>query len=159
MSVVGRSPAEAAGAMAAAAPSDLAFVFSPVGWQREDMGRALYERGGPYRRVLHDVRLPSPGGLERESPGRSRRRCPRSSRCSCSTCCASPRLLPLALRSSSLPREKTRYPPKTGTLLDQGGMIDSTYFAQPALYAVEVALDVLWRSMGASPPPRVGEGG
>ena len=26
----------------------LGFVFGPVGWQRENMGRALYDRGGVY---------------------------------------------------------------------------------------------------------------
>ena len=33
----------------------LGFVFGPVGWQRENMGRALYDRGGVYRRVFDEV--------------------------------------------------------------------------------------------------------
>ena len=34
---------------------ELAFVFGPVGWQRENMGRALYERGGVYAKVFDAV--------------------------------------------------------------------------------------------------------
>ena len=43
------------------------FLFAPVGWQRTDMGRALYERGGIYKKVLNDVRAPaSPHRRSRE---------------------------------------------------------------------------------------------
>ncbi|KAJ1454805.1 hypothetical protein M885DRAFT_617659 [Pelagophyceae sp. CCMP2097] len=93
--------------------SDVAFLFSPVGWQREDMGRALYERGGVYRRVLRSV---------------------------------------AAEMSPTLPMDllEVLYPPKEGSM-DMNGMIDSTAFAQPSLYAVQVALDALWRSIGVCP--------
>lgn len=33
----------------------VAFLFAPVGWQRIDMGRALYEREKVFRRVIDDV--------------------------------------------------------------------------------------------------------
>ena len=33
----------------------LAFVFGPVGWQRENMGRALYDQGGVFRDVFDEV--------------------------------------------------------------------------------------------------------
>lgn len=46
------------------------FLFAPVGWQRTDMGRALYERGGIYKKVLNDVRAPaSPHRRSREGGG------------------------------------------------------------------------------------------
>ncbi|KAH8092002.1 hypothetical protein JL720_5579 [Aureococcus anophagefferens] len=40
---------------AADGPHKLAFVFGPVGWQRENMGRALYDKGGVYRAVFDEV--------------------------------------------------------------------------------------------------------
>ena len=41
---------------AAKAAEKTGFLYAPVGWQREDMGRALYERGGLFKRVLRDAR-------------------------------------------------------------------------------------------------------
>ncbi|KAH8095781.1 hypothetical protein JL720_3107 [Aureococcus anophagefferens] len=43
------------------------------------------------------------------------------------------------------------YPVTGASALDLSGMIDSTFYAQTSLYAVEVALDALHRSRGAEP--------
>ena len=45
---------------AAKAAEKTGFLYAPVGWQREDMGRALYERGGIFKRVLRDARAGAP---------------------------------------------------------------------------------------------------
>ena len=51
---------------AAEAAQKIGFLYAPVGWQREDMGRALYERGGLYKRVLNDVGSPASAEVARD---------------------------------------------------------------------------------------------
>ena len=59
--------------MAADGPHKLAFVFGPVGWQRENMGRALYDKGGVYRAVFDEVARECRPALPDEiSPGDDR---------------------------------------------------------------------------------------
>ena len=62
---------------AAKAAEKTGFLYAPVGWQREDMGRALYERGGIFKRVLRDARAVDRRGARRRRLGR-RRAAPRS---------------------------------------------------------------------------------
>ena len=100
--------------MAADGPHKLAFVFGPVGWQRENMGRALYDKGGVYRAVFDEVARECRPALP-------------------------------------VPLGDVVYPVKGASALDLSGMIDSTFYAQTSLYAVEVALDALYRSHGVAP--------
>ena len=99
---------------AADGPHKLAFVFGPVGWQRENMGRALYDKGGVYRAVFDEVARECRPALP-------------------------------------VPLGDVVYPVKGASALDLSGMIDSTFYAQTSLYAVEVALDALHRSRGVEP--------
>merc|ERR1711938_100885 len=65
------------------------------------------------------------------------------------------------LRAARVPRKKrtrsrseaarSRYPPKDGQRGMFGDLIDGAHFAQPALFAVESALDALWRAKGVIP--------
>ena len=100
--------------MAADGPHKLAFVFGPVGWQRENMGRALYDKGGVYRAVFDEVARECRPALP-------------------------------------VPLGDVVYPVKGASALDLSGMVDSTFYAQTSLYAVEVALDALYRSHGVAP--------
>ncbi|KAH8050132.1 hypothetical protein JL721_11498 [Aureococcus anophagefferens] len=53
---------------AAKAAEKTGFLYAPVGWQREDMGRALYERGGLFKRVLRDARAGARAPCPRRPP-------------------------------------------------------------------------------------------
>ena len=87
----------------------VAFLYAPVGWQRPDMGRQLYEREAVFREAL-DAAAADLGA-------------------------AAPDLL-----AALYPKAKGVY----------DGVLDGVRYAQPALFAVEVALDALLRSRGST---------
>ena len=93
----------------------VAFLYAPVGWQRPDMGRQLYEREAVFREAL-DAAAADLGA-------------------------AAPDLL-----AALYPKAKGVY----------DGVLDGARYAQPALFAVEVALDALLRSRGVAPDAVLG---
>ena len=121
---------------AAKAAEKTGFLYAPVGWQREDMGRALYERGGIFKRVLRDARAGRRGDVADHAHG-ARLRAARP---------PAPRAR--AARRDAAPR---RYPAKDGQRGMFGDLIDTAHFAQPCLFAVEASLDALWRAKGVIP--------
>lgn len=169
------------------ATSNVTFLYAPVGWQHENMGRTLYERGGTFRKVVDDASAPGVcratsfwnvcvrAGLEMPIKLSSTRRSlsqvakEMSSslplelvsvmrgrgafepfcffgrrRCAGSHACETGEWNPYFLSVNVY-----RYPSADGGSKIFGDLIDTAHFAQPALFAVEVALDALWRSRGA----------